>query len=71
MGMNSITVYLASNMLGGFRVVARRLAGGDVKALFENQVAQGMGDMVISLVGLALAFWFVHFFYKRKVFLRL
>lgn len=71
MGMNSITVYLASNMLGGFRKLAMRLAGGDVKLCFDNHVAQGLGDMVISLVGLALAFWFVRFLYQRKVFLRL
>jgi hypothetical protein len=27
--------------------------------------------MVISIVGLLLAFWVVHFLYKRKIFLRL
>ena len=35
MGMNSITVYLASNMLGGFRRLATRFAGGDVKDLLR------------------------------------
>ncbi len=71
MGMNSITVYLASNMLGGFRKLATRLAGGDLKTWFDTSVAKGMGDLVISIVGLLLAFWFVRFLYKRKVFLRL
>ncbi len=71
MGMNSITIYLASNIVGGFRAPARRLAGGDVKAFFDAHVATGMGDMVISLVGLALAFWVVRFLYQRKIFLRL
>jgi hypothetical protein len=71
MGMNSITVYLASNILGGFRSLAPRLVGGDVKAFFENHVAKGFGDMMVSIVGLLLAFWFVHFLYKRKIFLRL
>ena len=72
MGMNSITIYLTSNMIGGgFRSLARRLAGGDIRTFFENHVARGVGDLVISVVGLMLAFWFVHFLYKRKIFLRL
>ena len=71
MGMNSITVYLASNILGTFRSVAPRFVGGDIKLFFDQHVAKGMGDMLISLVGLFLAFWFVHFLYRRKIFLRL
>ena len=71
MGMNSITIYLASNILGGFRRLAERLAGGDVKAFFEDRVAAGLGEMMVSVVGLALAFWLVHFLYRRKIFLRL
>jgi predicted acyltransferase len=71
MGMNSITVYLASNMLGGFRKLATRFVGGDVRTFFDAHVAKGCGDMVISIVGLLLAFWLVHFLYKRKIFLRL
>jgi len=71
MGMNSITVYLASNVLGGFRRVALRFAGGDVKGFFDAHGTRGCGDLVISIVGLLLAFWFVQFLYKRKVFLRL
>ncbi len=71
MGMNSITVYMASNILGGFRSIAPRFVGGDVKTFLDDHVAKGMGNLVISIVGLLLAFWFVHFLYKRKVFLRL
>ncbi len=71
MGMNSITVYLTANIIGGFRPLARRFVGGDIRAFFEAHVAQGFGDIVISLVGLALAFWWVYFLYRRKVFLRL
>jgi len=70
MGMNSITIYLARNILDGFGKLAGRLVGGDVKTFFENQ-ASGMGELAISLVGLLLAFWFVHFLYRRKIFLRL
>jgi predicted acyltransferase len=71
MGMNSITIYLASNLLGSFRKPAARLVGGDIRRFFEEHVAQGAGDMIISIVGLLLAFWFVRFLYNRKIFLRL
>jgi len=71
MGMNSITIYVTSNILGGFRRIAPRLVGGDVKMVLDEHVAKGCGDMAISIVGLLLAFWVVHFLYKRKIFLRL
>ncbi len=71
MGMNSITIYLASNIIGGFRKLSPRFVGGDIKTYLDTQVAQGLGDMMVSIVGLVLAFWFVHFLYRRKIFLRL
>ncbi len=71
MGMNSITVYLASNFLGGFRKLGLRFAGGDVKNFFETHISKGCGDLMISITGLILAFWFVRFLYQRKIFLRL
>jgi predicted acyltransferase len=70
-GMNSITIYLTKNIIGDFRGLARRFAGGDIKVFFDDQVTEGFGDMMISIVSLLLAFWFVHFLYKRKIFLRL
>jgi predicted acyltransferase len=79
MGMNSITIYLANNILGydfghdyyGFRKIAPRFLGGDVKAFLDAHVTQGFGELVVSLAGLLLAFWFVRFLYHRKIFLRL
>ena len=70
MGMNSITIYLAENFVGGFDKIAARLVGGDVKTWFDLHVAQGFGALVVSLLGLLLAFWLVRFLYRRKVFLR-
>ena len=32
---------------------------------------RGMGEMTVAIVGLTLAFWFCHFLYQRKIFLRL
>ena len=72
MGMNSITIYLIKNFLGGsFSKLSARLVGGDVKAWFDAHVAIGFGEMMISVVGLLLAFWFVRFLYQRKIFLRI
>ena len=70
-GMNSITVYVAGNFIGGFRKLATRLAGGDVQAYFNERWIKGAGDMLVSLAGLLLMFWFVNFLYRKKVFLRL
>jgi len=70
-GMNSITLYLAANVLGGFGKLAQRLTGGSIGAFFDPHVTQGCGQLITSLTGLALAFGFAHFLYQRKVFLRL
>lgn len=70
-GMNSITIYLASNILGGFRNLARRLVGGDVQEFLNAYAMKGLGDMMISIAGLLLVFWFARFLYQRKIFLRL
>jgi predicted acyltransferase len=71
MGMNSITIYLTSNILGGFRKVAARFVGGDIRFFLDHHVAKGLGDLMISVVGLVVAFWLVQFLYRRKIFLRL
>lgn len=72
MGMNSITIYLTKNFLGGtFSKLSARLVGGDIKSYLDAHVASGVGDLAISVVGLLLAFWFVRFLYQRKIFLRI
>ena len=70
-GMNSITIYLTKNMLGGFNKIAARLVGGDVRDYFDAHLAEGAGEMIITIVGLLLAVWFVYFLYRKKIFLRL
>lgn len=72
MGMNSITIYMTVNLLGrgGFSRLSSRLVGGDVRDFLNNHLA-GSGDLAVAVVGLLLAFWLVHFLYRRKVFLRL
>jgi predicted acyltransferase len=70
-GMNPITLYLTSNIIGGFRKPAQRFVGGDVTAYLDQHIAKGTGDLLVATVGLLLLFWFAHFLYKRKIFLRL
>lgn len=70
-GCNAITIYVASNLLGGFSSIARRFVGGDVRAFFNGAENTGYGDLLVALVGLALTFWFLRFLYNRKIFLRL
>ena len=69
-GTNSITVYLANNIIG-FRKLAERFVGGDVKAFLDANVTKGFGDLVLTLAGLTLAFAFCAFLHRKKIFLRL
>jgi len=69
-GMNSITVYMANNIIG-FDRLGLRLAGGDVKRFFDDAVAAGFGDLIAALVGLSLGILLCHFLYRKKIFLRL
>jgi Uncharacterized conserved protein len=64
-GMNAITIYIAASILN-FRKLSQRFVGGDVKTLLGNY-----SDLITSLVALLLMFWFVHFLYKRKVFIKI
>ena len=70
MGTNAITVYLADNILGGFNGIAMRLVGGDVQRFADAHIEKGFGNLLIAVVGLVVAFWFVRFLYQRKIFLR-
>ena len=69
-GANSITIYLANNIIG-FRILARRFAGGDVKNFLDSAVTKGFGDLVMAVVAVGLAVGLAHFLYRRKIFLRL
>jgi hypothetical protein len=55
---------MASNVIGGFRKLGARFVGGDVRAFFETHVVSSLWRE------LALAFWFIWFLYRRKIFLR-
>jgi predicted acyltransferase len=68
-GLNPITLYLASNFVG-FRSLAARFVGGDVKRLLDTSVTRGTGDLLIVLVGLGLMFVLARFLHQRRIYLR-
>ena len=68
LGMNSITIYLAVNIVS-FPRVAERLAGGDIRYLLNAQMA-GLGDLVVAVLSLGLAVALVGFLHRKKIFLR-
>ncbi|MGH7939625.1 MAG: acyltransferase family protein [Limisphaerales bacterium] len=72
-GMNPITLYMVSNLTGGegYRKLAARIGGGSVLNYLNTHVAQGFGNVVVSLVSIGLFFWLAGFMYRRKIFLRL
>ena len=72
-GMNPITLYLASNFMGGlgFEKLAQRVAGGPVKGFFDTHVAAGFGNLIIAATGVTLFVLFARFLHRRNIFLRL
>jgi predicted acyltransferase len=68
-GMNPITLYVANNVIG-FRRLAQRFAGGDIKAWLDTTVGSGAGQGLLALVGLALMFGLARFLHRRQIFLR-
>lgn len=69
-GMNSITLYLAYNVIS-FPKVAERLAGGDLQRCLDTYVGTGAGSVFLVVVELTLTFLLVRFLYVRKIFIRL
>jgi predicted acyltransferase len=70
-GMNPITLYMASALLGGFPDVAERLAGGSFSRFLDAHVAAGSGALAVSMVGVLLFVLLARFLHKRRIFIRL
>jgi predicted acyltransferase len=64
-GMNAITIYLVSALVG-FQRLAGRFVGGDIANLLGS-----FADSVKAIVALILVFAVVNFLYRKKLFLRL
>ena len=69
-GMNPITLYMASALLGGFEGLATRLVGGSVRAFLDAHVAAGCGDLGVAATGIVLFLGLARFMYNRRLFLR-
>jgi predicted acyltransferase len=54
-GMNPITLYLASSVLS-FHGVANRLVGGSIKAWFDRHIVTGAGGILVTIVSLGFVF---------------
>ena len=64
-GMNCITVYMASNLVGGFGRLVRRVLHK------ETVASMGVwGNLTVTLLGLLVAIFFCRWLYNRKIFLR-
>ena len=64
-GLNPLTIYVVSDILK-FDQLANRLVGGPIKGAFGSYA-----PVLVTIASLGLVFWFAHFLYKRKIFLRL
>jgi len=70
-GMNPLTLYLINELVGGYDSLGLRITGGPIQGFLDTHIASGIGDLVVALTGLLVLFWFAHFLYKRKIFIRL
>jgi predicted acyltransferase len=70
-GMNPLTLYLLNELVGGYDGLALRITGGPVQGFLDAHAGNGIGYLVVALTSLLLLFWFAHFLYKRKIFIRL
>jgi predicted acyltransferase len=68
-GMNPITLYLLSAVVG-FHEIAQRLVGGSVSNWLDQHAISGAGGITVTLVSLGLVLALARFLYVRKIFLR-
>lgn len=68
-GMNPITIYLLSKLID-FDQVSSWILGGPVEDFFNQRIAQGLGEVIISFGGMCLAVLVCWWLHRRKIFLR-
>lgn len=67
-GLNPITIYLLGNVMS-FDAIVTRVLGGPVKAS-ADALSAGLGDVIISIGGMALATFICWFLHHRRIYLR-
>ncbi|MBL9201017.1 MAG: DUF5009 domain-containing protein, partial [Opitutaceae bacterium] len=68
-GLNPITLYLISGIVG-YRGLANRIVGGDVRAFFDRVLGAGGGDLGTNLGAIAIMLTLAWFLHKRQIYLR-
>lgn len=69
-GANALFIYLAVNLID-FTAIARRMAGGDVTEFVDVRLGDGVGDLMVAVIALALPVFLVRYLYQRRLFVRL
>ncbi len=69
LGLNPIFIYLVTNVVS-FHTVAERLVGGDLNDFLDDRIIDGAGDLLVSLVGLALVVALAYGMHRKKVYLK-
>jgi len=68
-GMNPITLYVISGIVG-YRTVAVRLVGGNVKSFFDSSLGTGGGELLGGITAVIVMLLLARFLYRRQIFLR-
>ena len=68
-GLNPITLYLCSGIIG-YRAIANRFVGGDVRAWLDRTLGAGGGDLGTNLAAIAVMLTLAWFLHKRQIYLR-
>ena len=68
-GLNPITLYLATTLVD-FGRIAERLAGGSAAAFLDRHLAVGIGNLVLASVTLGLLLLLARFLHRRQIYLR-
>ena len=69
LGLNPSFIYLVANVIS-FYTLAERLVGGDLNDFLDEHIIDGAGDLLVSLVGLALVVALAYAMHRRKVYLK-
>ena len=75
-GTNALTIYLISNVTHGengsaFDRLAARFVGGPVAAWLDTAITPNLGNLAITVLGMAFCFLLCRFLHQRRIFLRL
>ncbi|MFA5264724.1 MAG: heparan-alpha-glucosaminide N-acetyltransferase domain-containing protein [Opitutaceae bacterium] len=68
-GLNPITLYLASSLVD-FHQIARRFVGGSVSAFFDTHFCAGASAVVVAISAVGLLLLLARFLHRKQIYLR-